>query len=299
MGKSEKILVLGATGQQGGATVRALAAAGRRVRALVRDERSDPARELASLGIELMVGDFQDPASLERAMRGSPGVFSVVPSSADTQYGLTDAQEVQFGTAVVDAAKRAGVRHLVYSSTIGASPDLGLGHYESKWHIEQYLRQSGVPFSIVRPAPFMELLLYPYFGLRQGVATFFGAPEQLVQFVAVRDIGAIVAAIFATPAGYLGRTIDIASDTLSGNAIAAQISRATGQQVPYQQVSAEAAAQSPLLTRLLRAMSEGKLTGQADLPSLRALHPGLLTFEQWLAAGHAEAIARILPLVPA
>jgi uncharacterized protein YbjT (DUF2867 family) len=170
-----------------------------------------------------------------------------------------------------------------------------LGHYESKWHIEQYLRHSGVPFSIVRPAPFMELLLYPHFGLRQGVVTFFGEPDRIVQFIAVRDIGAIVAKLLVDPSHHLGVTIDIASDALSGNDIAAKISQATARQVPYMQVPAEAAAQNPMLARLLQAMSDGKLAGQADIPSLRALHPGLLTFDRWLAAGHAAVIAKLLP----
>jgi uncharacterized protein YbjT (DUF2867 family) len=294
--KSEKMLVLGATGQQGGATARALAADGWSVRALVRDKQSSKAQDLASLGIELAVGDFRDITSLEMAMNGVHGVFSVIPSSADAQYGISDEDEVRFGIAAIDAAKRAGVQHLVYSSTIGASPDIGLGHYESKWHIEQYLRQSGVPFSIVRPAPFMELLLYPHFGLRQGVMTFFGAPEQVIQFIAVRDIGAIAAKLLVDPSRPTGTTINIASDALSGNDIAAKISQATARQLPYMQVPAEAAARNPMLARLLQAMSEGKLAGQADIPSLRALHPGLLTFDRWLAAGYAEAIAKLLPL---
>jgi uncharacterized protein YbjT (DUF2867 family) len=292
--KSKKILVLGATGQQGGATARALAADGWHVRALVRDKQSGKAQDLESVGVELVLGDFRDPTSLEAAMNGIHGVFCVLPSSADAQYGITDEDEVKFGIAAIDAAKRASVQHLVYSSTIGASPDIGLGHYESKWHIEQYLRQSGVPFSIVRPAPFMELLLYPHFGLRQGVMTFLGAPDLSVQFIAVQDIGAIAAKLLANPSRYLGMTIDIASDALSGNDIAAKISQATARQVPYMQVSADAA-QNPMLARLLQAMNDGKLAGQADIPSLRALYPGLLTFDRWLAAGHAAAIAKLLP----
>ena len=141
----------------------------------------------------------------------------------------------------------------------------------------------------------MELLLYPHFGLRQGLVTFFGAPDQIVQFIAAQDIGAIAAKLLVDPSRHLGITIDIASDALSGNDIAAKISQVTARQVPYMQVPAEAAAQNPMLACLLQAMIDGKLAGQADIPSLRALHPGLLTFDQWLAAGHTEAIAKLLP----
>jgi hypothetical protein len=92
-----------------------------------------------------------------------------------------------------------------------------------------------------------------------------------------------------------GITIDIASDALSGNDIAAKISQVTARQVPYMQIPAAAAAQNSMIARLLQAMIDGKLTGQADIPSLRTLHPGLLTFDRWLAAGQAEAIAKLLP----
>ncbi len=88
--KSEKMLVLGATGQQGGATAWALATDGWHVRALVRDKRSSKAQDLASLGIELVIGDFRDLTSLETAMNSVHGVFSVLPSSADAQYGIAD-----------------------------------------------------------------------------------------------------------------------------------------------------------------------------------------------------------------
>ncbi|MGI4859764.1 MAG: NmrA family NAD(P)-binding protein, partial [Janthinobacterium lividum] len=100
-----------------------------------------------------------------------------------------------------------------------------MGRYDSKWHIEHYLCQSGVPFSIVRPPPFMELLLYSHFGPSQGVVTFFGAPDQIVQFITVRNIGAIAAQLLADSSRYLGLTLDIASDALSGNDVVAKISR--------------------------------------------------------------------------
>ena len=296
MDTSATVLVLGATGQQGSATARALIADGRSVRALVRDRQTGTARDLAGLGIELVLGDLGQPETLEDAMRGVNGIFCALPSSADARYGLSDADEVRFGTNVVDAAKRSGVDHLVYSSTIGASPHLGLGHYESKWHIENALRRSGVPFTIVRPAPFIELLLYPHFGLREGVVAFFGSPERSIQLAAVQDIGALAAKLLVPPSRPQGMTIDIASDALSGHDIAAKISRATGRHVPYVQIVADTAGGNPMIANLARAIAGGKLDGHADLVALRALHPDLLTFDRWLAAGHADAIRELLPI---
>jgi uncharacterized protein YbjT (DUF2867 family) len=191
------ILVLGATGQQGGVTVRALLRDGWRVRALVRNPENAKSQALQSLGVELVRGDLTDRASIERAAEGAHGVFSVQPSSGQPQSGVSDADELRFGITVVDVAKRAGVKHFIYSSVAGAGPDVGIGHFESKWRIEEHLRGSELPFTVLRPAPFMEVLLQPYFGLTRGGLTFFSAPDQVIQFIAARDIGVLAARVFA------------------------------------------------------------------------------------------------------
>jgi uncharacterized protein YbjT (DUF2867 family) len=108
------ILVTGATGHQGGASARHLLANGWRVRALVRNPDDPTARALADSGVEVVQGDMIDRASLDRAMHGVYGVHSVqayLPKDA--------AGEIRQGTNVADAAKAAGVQHLVYSSAAG------------------------------------------------------------------------------------------------------------------------------------------------------------------------------------
>src|SRR5689334_14343681 len=109
--RGKTIVVTGATGNQGGATTRHLLADGWHVRALVRDDTTPAAAALAAAGAELVRGDLDDPASLEAAVRGAYGVFSVQSASPD---------ELTQGMNVVDAAKVGGVRHLVYSSVGGA-----------------------------------------------------------------------------------------------------------------------------------------------------------------------------------
>ncbi|HEX8538135.1 MAG TPA: NmrA family NAD(P)-binding protein, partial [Cystobacter sp.] len=198
MAEARTILVLGATGQQGGATARALVRDGWRVRALVREPASPRARALE--GVELVAGDMGDAGALAAAMAGAYGVFSVQPSSAQPQYGVTDQEEERLGIAVADAAGRAGVAHLVYSSVAWLGPDTGVGHFESKWRIEEHIRRSRLPATIVRPVTFMELLLEPHFGLTQGHLHFFTRPEQPLQLISVADIGRLVARVFADPA---------------------------------------------------------------------------------------------------
>lgn len=290
MTQRELVLVLGATGQQGGATARALRRDGWQVRALVRDPAGAKSQELAALGVELVRGDFRDRASIERAVEGVYGVFSVQPSSGQPQYGVSDEDERGIGVAVADAAKSAGVEHFVYTSVAGLRAGTGVGHFESKWQIEEYVRASGLRATIVRPAAFMELLIDPNFGLNGPVLTFFMRPERSMQFIAGEDIGALVARIFAEPRDYVGTTIELAGDELTGNDLADKIGRATGTEISYAQFPPAVLAQIPMLRRLVEIVDAGIVVGNADIGALRRLVPGLLTFDAWLARGGAAAL---------
>ncbi|MET0400842.1 MAG: NmrA/HSCARG family protein [Cystobacter sp.] len=280
MAEAKTILVLGATGQQGGATARALVRDGWRVRALVRDPASPRAQALE--GVERVRGDMDDAGSLAEAMAGAHGVFSIQPSSPQSKEGLTDQDEERQGIAVADAAARAGVAHLVYTSVAWLGPDTGVGHFESKWRIEEHIRRSGQPATIVRPATFMELLLEPDFGLSRGQFQFFARPEQPLQLIAVSDIGRLVARVFADPARHLGTTFELAGDELTGPAIAALFSRARGLEARYSRFPAEALASNDMLRRLTDFFDRGSAKSGADMAALRQLVPGLLTFEAWL-----------------
>ncbi len=147
------ILVTGATGQQGGAAARHLLKDGWKVRALVRAPESEKAVALQRAGAELAKGDLYDRASVDAALRGAYGVFSL------QNYWLPDVGfdgEVRQGKIVVDAAKAAGVKHFLYSSVGAAHRGMGQKHFQTKWIVEQYLHASGLPFTILRPAAFME-----------------------------------------------------------------------------------------------------------------------------------------------
>jgi uncharacterized protein YbjT (DUF2867 family) len=113
-GASGPVLVIGATGRQGGATARALARRNVAVRALVRNQQEPAAQRLVETGAEIAVGDLDDVGSLIGAMAGVSGVFSV------QNWWLTGAtREVRQGKNVADAAKAARVPHLLYSSVGG------------------------------------------------------------------------------------------------------------------------------------------------------------------------------------
>ncbi|RDS81120.1 NmrA/HSCARG family protein [Dyella monticola] len=223
------ILITGATGRQGGAVYRHLQKKGFTLRALVRDPESDQARQLMGNGQAVVQGSFDDSDSLMRAMDGVYGVFSAQPYTA---------REIEQGAAVIDAAKRQGVSHFVYSSVGSADEETGIPHFESKIEVEAHLRSSGLPYTIVRPVFFMENWQKNLFGesIRNGQLQQPLSPTTHLQMVAVDDIGAFAALAFEHPDTWKNRTFSLAGDELSMQQIADAFSRVTAQDVKYAQV---------------------------------------------------------------
>src|SRR5258708_33218724 len=147
------IAVTGATGQQGNAVARKLLADWWTVRALTRDVNQSAAQDLKSKGAVLVDGDMEKRAELDAAFSGAYGVFSV-QNYWKPNVGFDG--EIKQGKAVADAAKAAGVQHLVYSSVGSAHRGMGQRHFESKWQIEQYIHTLDIPYTILRPVAFMD-----------------------------------------------------------------------------------------------------------------------------------------------
>lgn len=289
----QPILVFGATGQQGGSVVRALLAAGRSVRAFVRDPSSAGATALRDVGAELVQGTFDDRPSMQRAMQDADGVFSVQPSSPSGT--VTDAEEVRYGIAVADLAVESGVRHLVYSSGGAVGEEAtGVAHFDTKMQIEAHIRTLPIAWTIVRPAAFMEMLVMPGFGLDQDRFTFFAHPDQSMQFIAVDDVGRIVARVFANPEQFGRKTFEIAGDQLTGSDLEAVFTHAAGRPIAYSRFSDDVLAGNPFLAKLTALLDKGPLAGHADLVALRKMEPGLLRFQDWLAGNGRRAFAEAL-----
>lgn len=274
------ILVFGATGQQGGAVASHLLKDGWKVRALVRNPKSDQAQALGQRGIELVQGDLNQPSSLLEAMKGVYGVFSVQTFMAD---GGTIA-EMRQGKAVADAAREAGVRHLVYSSVGGAERKTGIAHFESKWQIEEHIRALGLPATILRPVFFMSNLLR--YGVKEeadGSLTLTQAlrPQTRLQMIAAEDIGAFAALAFAHPETFLGKAIEIAGDALTPLEMAERVERTTGKATRFVELPLEQLRSFDAETGNMYAWFN-QSGYQADLPALQKLHPELLTLEAWL-----------------
>jgi uncharacterized protein YbjT (DUF2867 family) len=293
---AKTVLVFGATGQQGGSVATALRSTGWQVKALVRDPNADRAKALAAQGIDLVRGDLTDLQSIQAAMTGAYGVFSVQPSSGQgAAYGVTDEDEILYGKAIAEIAIASGVRHLVYSSANAAGPTkTGVGHFDTKSEIEAYIRTLDLVSTIIRPSAFMEILTLPGMGLDKGEFAFFMQPDRAMQFIAVEDIGKIVAGIFADPAKFGAQTIEIAGDTVTGTELAEKFSQTAGHPIAYHRFPDSLLEENAFLGGLARLVDLGRLAGNADVTSLRQEFPGLLTMDEWLAgAGRSTLLAAI------
>ena len=201
------ILVSGATGNQGGAVTRELLKRNYHVRGLTRNPDSKRARALAGMGVEVVKGDFEDPASLDRALAGAYGAFSM---QNYWEHGY-DA-ELRQGRNFADAAKRAGVRHFVYSTAASVDKASHIPQFKTKAIIEQYLRTIGLPHTVVRPAAFMTNFEYAREEIQSGTFTNALSPQTRRQYIAVADIGRVVAEVFDDRDRWLNRTIELAGD---------------------------------------------------------------------------------------
>lgn len=227
------ILVTGVTGKQGGAVARHLIDKGFAVvRGITRKPDSPDAQKLAELGVEIVQADLDDPASLEDALRGVWGVFSVQAA------GDFD-REVQEGTRLAQMAHDAGVEHFVYSSVGAADQKTGIPHFDSKARIEQAVRTLGFPgYTILRPVFFMENLLSPWV-LQGDTLVLPLAPTTVLQMIAVDDIGKFGAMAFERPDKMNRAEIELAGDQATLPQAASVLSEALGRKITYSRMPIE------------------------------------------------------------
>lgn len=234
---TDLIVITGATGQQGGATARELLAAGHRVRAVTRKPEGDAAKALAAMGAEVVKGDLDDAASLEKAFAGGWGLFAV----QNTWEAGVEKEEEQ-GKRAAEVARAAGIRHFVYASVGSAHRKTGIPHFDNKARVEEKVRQLGFPSHvIVRPVFFMENFTSPWFKpyIDQGTLALGIKPATPLQMIAVADIGKYGKLAFEKHAELNGRAIDIAGDELTPVQTAQLIAKEAGRPVAHFQVPIE------------------------------------------------------------
>jgi uncharacterized protein YbjT (DUF2867 family) len=231
MTSPKRILITGATGQQGGAVAAALAGSDFQLAGMTRKPDSPAAQALARRGVTIVQGDLDDAASLRKALAGAWGLFAV----QNTWEAGVEKEEEQ-GKRIAQLAREAGVQHYVYSSVGSAHRSTGIPHFDNKWRVEETVRSLAFPSHVIlRPVFFMENVVSPWF---LNGDTIYSAlePTTVLQMIAVQDVGRFGARAFTDAARLNGREIDLAGDALTMAAAAEALTAGLGRTIAYVQI---------------------------------------------------------------
>jgi uncharacterized protein YbjT (DUF2867 family) len=270
-----KILVTGATGQQGGSLARLLLQKKHKVYALTRNAQSSSAQDLRNRGANILKGDLDDSDSLEHAVKDVESVFLMGTPFEDGTEG-----EIHRGKLMTDIAKKNGIEHLVYSSVANADKNTGIPHFESKYKVEQHIKNLGIPHTIIGPTFFMENLLGP--GLEQGQLALPLSPSTTLQQSALENIAEFSALVIERRKPFLGKRIDIASDEVTGEQATNILSNMLGYKIRYVPVPLEQVYQGNEDMARMYEWYEKVGTG-IDISALHQEYPEVkwLTFRDW------------------
>jgi uncharacterized protein YbjT (DUF2867 family) len=305
------IAVLGATGAQGGGLVRAICAdpgGGFRARAVTRDPGSEKARALAALGAEVVAGDVDDADSLRRAFEGAHGAYCVT----FFWNHFSPDQELAEARAMAEAARAAGVKHVIWSTLEDTRrlvpleddrmPTLmgrfKVPHFDAKGEADAFFTASGVPCTLLRTSFYWDNLIHFGMGPRAGAdgGLVFNLPmgDRKLPGIAAEDIGRCAYGIFQGGEAFHGQTLGIAGEHLTGAEMAAALGEAIGRPVAYQAVpfavyrglGFPGAEDLGNMFQFKHDFNDD-FCGARDLAASRALNPRLQTFRAWLAANAA------------
>jgi len=224
------ILVTGATGSNGSELVRLLSASGTPIRAMVRSiHRTGALAALSS--VEIVKANFDDAASLERALRGIERAFLLTNSTE-----RAEAQQMRF----VVAAKQAGVRHIVKLSQFAADETSPVRFLRYHAAVERAIRETGLDYTFLRPNLFMQGLLGFAPTIKHEGRFYAAAGDAKVSIVDVRDNAAVAAAVL-TGEGHAGKTYTLTGpEALSHAGMAAALSEALDRTITFVDVPSEA-----------------------------------------------------------
>ena len=312
MSHKKLIAVVGATGAQGGGLVRAILDdphGGFAVRAITRHADSETALALAVLGAEVVAADLDDEASLERALHGAHGAYFVT----NFWEHFSPEKEQAQARNLVQAAKAAGVHHVIWSTLEDTRQRVPLSdermptlmgqykvpHFDAKGEADAYFTDAGVPVTFLRTSFYWDNLIHFGMGPKPGAdgVLEFVLPmgEARLPGIAVEDIGRSAYGIFKAGDAYIGQTVGIVGEALTGAQMAAALTTALGREVRHQAVT-------PAQYRGLgfpgaddlgnmfqyKRDFEAEYCGARDAALTRRLNPRLQTFAQWLQANAAR-----------
>jgi uncharacterized protein YbjT (DUF2867 family) len=307
MTEKKIIAVVGATGAQGGGLVRAImndASSGFTARVLTRDVSSDKAKALAKLGAQVVAADIDDEDSLKRAFDGAYGVFCVTFFWAH----FSPEKELAEATTMARAAKTAAVEHAIWSTLEDTRKWIPLNdnrmptlqgkykvpHFDAKGEANQVFIQLGVPTTFLLASFYWENLIYFGMGPRKGpdgkLAITMPMGDKKLPGISSEDIGKCAYGIFRKGREFIGKTVGIAGEHLTGTQMAAALTKALGRDVFYNDVPPDVyrsfgfpgADDLGNMFQFKRDFNED-FCGVRNLDAARALNPALQTFDRWLA----------------
>ena len=301
------IAVVGATGAQGGGLARAVLsepASGFVVRALTRDITSDKAKELVKLGADVVAADLDDGESLRRAFAGCDGAFCLT----NFWEHFSPEKEVAQARAMAQAAKQAGVRHVVWSTLEDTRRWVPLAdqrmptlmerykvpHFDGKGEADAEFAKLGVPTTFLLTSFYWENMIFFGMGPKKGpdgqLTMALPMGDKKLPGIAVEDIGKCCFAIVKRGQDFIGKTVGIAGEHLTGQEMAVTLTRALGQPVVYHAVPFEVyrtfgfsgAEDLGNMFQFKHDFNE-VFCGARNPEVARSLNPSMQTFEEWLS----------------
>ena len=308
MSDKKIIAVAGATGAQGGGLARAILAdpgGGFAVRALTRDPSSDAAKALADQGAEVVQADIDDEASLEQAYAGAYGAYCVTFFWAHFSAELEQSEAANMARA----AKSAGLRHVIWSTFEDTRKSIPLDddrmpilgekykvpHFDGKAEADHFFTDAGVPTTFLLTSAYWENFIYFGWGPQRGedgtLRVTFPMGDKKLPSIAAEDIGKFAYGIFERGDEFIGKTVGVAGEHLTGAEIAAAFAKALGEPVEYNEVSPDAyrafgfpgADESGNMFQFKRDFNDDYCAAR-DLELVHELNPSVQTLDQWLAA---------------
>lgn len=307
MEKKPTIAVAGATGAQGGGLAQAILEDPDRrfgVRALTRNTESARARQLAESGAEVVHADLDDPASLKRAFEGAYGAWCVTNfwEHFSPERELTQAENL------AEAAQAAGIQHVVWSTLEDTRRWVPLDddrmptlmgrykvpHFDAKGEANRYFTDRGLPTTFLLTSFYWDNLIHLGAGPERSaegvLAITFPMGGEKMPGIASEDIGKCAFGLFRQKDEYLGRTVGIAGEHLTGEEMAAALAEVLGEPVRYDDVSPETYRSFGFpgaedLANMYQFMHDFNrdFCGVRDVGLARALNPSLQSFREWLA----------------
>jgi uncharacterized protein YbjT (DUF2867 family) len=312
MADKKIIAVMGATGAQGGGLIRAILSdpnGGFAARAITRDVNSDKAKELAKLGAEVVAGDVDDPESLKKAFQGAYGAFCVTFFWAH----FSPEKEIAHATAMAQAAKHANLQHVIWSSLEDTRKFVPLSdnrmptlqgkykvpHFDAKGEADGQFKALGLPLTILLTTFYWDNAIYFGMGPQRGadgkLTLTLPMSDKKLAGIAAEDIGKCAYGIFKAGNEWIGKTVGISGDQLTGEQMAVAYTKALGEPVTYNAVPWDVyrgfgfpGAED--LGNMFQFYCDfgDYFCGARSLITSRALNPALKSFDAWLAANKSR-----------